>query len=339
MKLSAIAPMVERAIVAHRPLLLVSSPGVGKTSVIKQVAARLNYRLTMLHAVIMDPTDPKGLPFLRADGSADFVLFDDMRDICETTEPLIVFLDDLGQAPSSVQAPLMQMIHERRINSHRVSDKVSFVAATNRSGDRAGVGGIISPLLDRFTGGVIHVDFHIDDWTSHGLQNGMSPILASFGRFRPELINAFNPNDAAALKRSPTPRAWLEGVQPLIDDNIVSFEMVAAQVGEGSATEFVAFYKLFNELPNREDIYRDPAHAPVPDKKPDVMYALMGALAHGCTRANVAATFEYLKRVPVEFNVLFIKDVTARDRKLIEAPEWIAAFTKWSAANAKALGL
>jgi len=340
MKLSQLASLLRVTIPARRPTLAVASPGVGKTSIVHQVAEQLGYALRIIHGVISDPTDIKGLPFRSADGTAaDFLPFAEWKEICETDKPTVVFLDDLGQTPLSVQAPLMQALHARRVNNRRISDTVSFIAATNRSSDRAGVNGILSPLLDRFTGGVVHIDFDVDDWVAHVLQNNGSPILASFARFRSELINAFDPAAAAALKRSPTPRAWFEGVQPLLDTNMINAELIGAQVGEGAAAEFVAFYQLFTELPDREVIYKSPKSAPVPDKKPDVMYALMGALAHGCKRENVAPTFEYLDRCPVEFNVLFVKDVAARDAKLIESPEWVAAFTKWGAKNAKALGV
>ena len=60
------------------------------------------------------------------------------------------FLDDLGQAPMSVQAAAMQLILARRINGFKISDKVIFMAATNRREDKAGVTGILEPVKSRF---------------------------------------------------------------------------------------------------------------------------------------------------------------------------------------------
>jgi len=44
----------------------------------------------------------------------------------------------------------MQLILGRCINGHKVSDHVTFLAATNKKSDRAGVSGILEPVNSRF---------------------------------------------------------------------------------------------------------------------------------------------------------------------------------------------
>jgi hypothetical protein len=140
------------------------------------------------------------------------------------------------------------------------------------------------------------------------------------------------------MKRSPTPRAGFEGVEPLIQADLVSFELVAANVGEAQATKFVSFYKMWRELPDRAEIYANPQTARVSDK-PDVLFAITSALAAEAKPNNIKQTFQYLERLPVQYAVLFQKDVASRNSKLVNTPEYLASFTDWAGRNAAALGV
>ena len=89
------------------------------------------------------------MPFV-TDGQAEFLPFGDLRALIQADKDTVFFLDDLGQAPPTVQAAAMQLILARRINGHHVSDSVTFIAATNRKQDKAGVSGILEPVKSRF---------------------------------------------------------------------------------------------------------------------------------------------------------------------------------------------
>jgi hypothetical protein len=53
----------------------------------------------------------------------------------------------------------------------------------------------------------------------------------------------------------------------------------------------------------------NPSGTPVPGaNKPEVLYALCGALAHKTTDKNFGRIMEYMLRTPPEFQALYIKD-------------------------------
>jgi hypothetical protein len=58
----------------------------------------------------------------------------------------------------------MQLILARRVNSFTLPDCVSFVAASNRRQDKAGVTGILEPVKSRFAT-ILEVSPDLDDWT------------------------------------------------------------------------------------------------------------------------------------------------------------------------------
>src|SRR5262249_15910073 len=151
------------------------------------------------HPVVLDPTDAKGLPWPDKGGkTANFLPFGDLARALNATEPLVWMLDDLGQAMPATQASFMQLILPRTVNGHSLPDFGTFVAATNRRTDRAGVQGILEPVKSRFT--IVELNTDLDDWCAWACEEDlvtgesrMPPELISFLRFRKDLLHQFNP--------------------------------------------------------------------------------------------------------------------------------------------------
>lgn len=98
----------------NEPSLIVGPPGVGKTSLIRDVTSELGYDLLISHPVVKEPIDYKGLPFVMRETNgkvvADFYDYGELRRLKEADRPTVWFIDDLGQARPQVQAPLMQIL-------------------------------------------------------------------------------------------------------------------------------------------------------------------------------------------------------------------------------------
>ena len=124
-------------ITARVPALLIGQPGIGKTDLVRQVAHQLDRDVIVDYPIWADPTDYQGLP-MDAGGHIERKFDKSLIRILETTRPTIWFLDEIGQAPASVQAALAPIILSRQIGGREIPDHVSFVAATNRRHDRAG---------------------------------------------------------------------------------------------------------------------------------------------------------------------------------------------------------
>ena len=62
MKISEMTVTVERMIKAKIVPLIQSSPGVGKSSIVHQIAEKYNLKLIDLRLASSDPTDLSGLP-------------------------------------------------------------------------------------------------------------------------------------------------------------------------------------------------------------------------------------------------------------------------------------
>ena len=325
MKPQATAMVVEKFIQNHYSLLLTGSPGIGKTNIIEQVTANLGQKLIISHPVVSDPTDYKGYPvYSQVENKAMFVPFSDLEQLILADEPTVFFLDDLGQAPMTVQAAAMQLILGRRVNEHKVSDQVTFVAATNRRQDKAGVQRLIEPLKSRFVS-IIELQTDPDEWVKWAIKNNIDKRVIAFIRWRPNLLDDFKAT--ADLTNSPSPRTNYH-VSKILQMNLpmdIADTLVEGAAGEGYRAEFIPFLRVWTELPNVMTILMDPENAEIPDRA-DVMYALTGAIAAQTTKQNMESVCKYASRLEPEYSIKMIAD--AKDYSPdIQKTE---AFIKWA---------
>jgi len=68
MKASAISTALHTLAAVKQPVFIWGGPGIGKSAVVRQVAEDLRVPLQDIRALLLDPVDLRGLPFLGADG-------------------------------------------------------------------------------------------------------------------------------------------------------------------------------------------------------------------------------------------------------------------------------
>lgn len=334
MKHSEMVQASQRLQEAGEPHLVTGPPGGGKTAGLVQACGTLKRRVIIMHPVISEEVDYRGLPgFVKHEKTGElravFLPFGALRELCETTTPTTCIIDDVGQARLSVQAALMQLVHLREVDGTRISDSVTFALATNRREDRAAVQGFVSALMDRMTC-VLELEFDADELARYLLTKGYPTILSAFVRFRPGSIKFDSKDD---FVKNSTPRS-IEGLGRLLNLGLGSIEMVSGAVGKAFASEFLAYRKVENKLPKIAEILAKPEKAPVPEEK-DVLYALTAALAGAITSKNLTPACVYLDRLPPEFAVFVMKDVAQKLTDIVKEP----AFLKWARANGKLLGV
>ena len=310
------------------PVLICGKPGQGKTSIVEWVIKSIGADLILAHPVVDDPTDYKGLPAICGTGKykeAQFLPFGDLKKLIDAEKLTVHFGDDLGQAMKSVQAAYMQLMLSRQINGHKVSPHVVFVAATNRKEDKAGVQGILEPLKDRFAT-VVELISSLDDWVEWAIQNDVRTEVIAYVRMCPGVLDDFEPS--ADLKRSATPRG-LEGVSNLLKANLpqrLQYKSFAGAIGEPRAAEFVGFLRIYEQLPDLNQILDGKQDVDLP-KDASARYAICQALAARATNKNFENIITYVDRMQPEFSVLTVRDaISYKGHEKLAQSE---AFIKW----------
>tara|TARA_Y100000310_G_scaffold345399_1_gene464470 strand:+ start:183 stop:1208 length:1026 start_codon:yes stop_codon:yes gene_type:complete len=339
MRITELKTYLPKLISNGDPLVLVAGPGVGKTQFVLDTAKELGYETKLFHPAVSDPTDFKGQPFAYqtkdGDAKARHLPYEDLDSLINADKPTVAFFDDMGQATPATQAALMQPFEQREVSGHKISDHVVFMGATNRAEDKAGVASMIEPLKGRAT--LLELEPHIDDWVLWAYeQEWMPPEVIAYLRFQTTELNNFIPS--RDMSNSPTPRNWAR-LAKKVSKGLDNTELLTGDVGAAAATAFIGFRKVMHELPDVDDVIKNPTTATVPSKKSaNVMYALMGALSHRSRPGTIDGIVTYLDRVPAEFSVLCMQDCIAKNKKNSTFRNH-KSVTKWCLEHQDVMGL
>lgn len=315
--------ITRQALANNFPLLIVGSPGAGKTDGIHEASKAENMPLTMRSPVTEESIDYKGCPSV-TDSMAKFVPFEDLHALMTAKEPMTVGFDDLGTAPNSVQAALLHVVLAREIAGKKISPHVRFVAATNSRKDASGIGVFNKALISRFT--VIDVEPEADTWVKWALANKMPTVLCAFLRFQPTLITTFKP----AAQKDITPYACPRSIATLgrwINAGVDDFAVWQGAVGDEFAIPYKAFSDTYAALAGLPDeVTSNPTSARIPSA-PDVLFALGGALAHRATVANFSSIATYAARLTAggqaEFETAILQDCVSRHSELKQTRPYV----------------
>jgi hypothetical protein len=333
MKFAQLQETAAALLSAGLSVLVSGPPGIGKSALSEEIARRRGWRLVISHPVTADPTDFKGLPLL-VDGRAEFLPFGDLLDLLSADTETLWHVDDLIQAPTSVQAALMQLVHPncRQLNGRKLSPRVRILASTNRRQDRAGGMGFIEPLKQRFV--AMQLDVDPVQWTRWALQSGISPYVATYLRWRPQHLLIEQPTPD--LTGAPNPRSWewVSRVLGAIVEPAVQLELAMGLLGPEVGTEFISFLRVADRLPDLALLAVDPDRVPVPTE-PDSRYAAIGALIGLSDQIPATHLIRYLDRFPEEFQLVFATLVSSQGTPFVSS----AAFADWIVRHQSSFGI
>ncbi len=159
------------------------------------------------------------------------------------------------------------------------------------------------------------------------MNNNVPSEIIGFLRLRPDLLHDFDPK--AQGNSFPCPRVWAS-VGRFMGKLPVEAELpfFAGALGFGAAAEFTSFLQIYRDLPDVESIMLNPDKSEVPEE-PSVLYALCGAMSRQITTDNAAPAFRYMKRLPTEFQVVWLRDALQAQPKLATSKE----FSSWAKDN------
>ena len=260
------------------PLMVWGAPGLGKSSIIKQVASEFGIGFIDVRLAQREPVDVRGLPVPDRDRKCVdwFVSGEWPRE-----GRGILLFDELTAADRSLQVAAYELILDRRLGElYKVPDGWFICAAGNRVEDSAVATTMSSALSNRF----LHVELRedVDAWVKWAAAHSIHPSVIGFLRYRPECL--FRQKDENLERGWPTPRAW-ERVSIMLEtlpkeNESLLRKVVYGLVGNSAGMEFVEFHKLNAQFQDVLNMMRDPqAPIVIPDKV-DRRYALCSAIAY-----------------------------------------------------------
>ena len=270
-------------------------PGIGKSSIVGQLAKENNLEFIDVRLSHLAPTDLRGLP-VAVDNISKWY----PPEFLPRSGSGIFFLDELNMAPPAMQGVAQQLILDRKVGSYTVPEGWYVWAAGNRKEDRAAVFDMPSPLANRFLHLEVEPDF--ESFKNYALETGVHEHIITFLSFRSTLLHKLDSQVAAW----PSPRSWV--MASMLHESGLN---IAPAVGEATAGEFAAFINLYETLPSLTPILEGKSdNIPFP-AEPSAKYATVIGLAIQAENADRAYNaFTWLSQVTTaEWVQLFVADL------------------------------
>lgn len=313
--------------------MIVGSPGIGKSDIVRQIAKRYKLKVIDLRLSQCDPTDMLGFP-THDHQRMTYVPPDHFPlEGIDTPPPgfdgWLLFLDELTSAPLSVQAASYKLALDRMIGQYQLHSRCIVMCAGNKATDQA----IVNRLSTAMQSRLIHLELSVDvpAWISWATGHGIDHRVVSYIESHTSHLHNFNPDHDDSTFACP--RTW-EFVSKLIKGKDVlprHLNLLCGTISSGIAHEFNAYLSYCASLPKIQDIEKNPTTIAVPEE-PALLYAISHMVAAYINETSALQLMQYLKRLPVEFGVTAVRAVAKRNKNVLQN---IPAVRDWAHEVAK----
>jgi hypothetical protein len=172
-----------------------------------------------------------------------------------------------------------------------------------------------------------------NEWVEWASANDIDHRITDYVKFKPGQLYTFTPDHTD--KTYACPRTWEFANRVLkvtADGAPERLPMLAGTLSEGVAREFTTFCKIYADLPKPAQIVATPEAIKVP-QEPSILFALTGSLAHNATKENFDSMMKFIKRLPVEFQVVTMRETIRRNKTMMSHP----SVQKWVSESAASL--
>ena len=306
-----------------------SSPGIGKSSIMREIANEHNLKMIDHRLSTSEPSDLTGLPRF-VNGFAEFVPFADLFPVESTPLPegkdgFMLFMDEFNSASKAVQGASYKLILDRMTGQHRLHERCIITAAGNLATDRA----IVNPISTAMQSRLVHIHMVVSfkEWLEDvAIKQNYDPRIISFlSQFESKLMD-FRPDHHG--KTFASPRTW-EFMNRLIKGKEVTEDKAALYAGTITseiAAEFVQYTKVFASLVPLKVILADPENCAVPADV-SLRYATVTTLLEQVSAETFDPICKYIRRFDMSFQILFFRSAMIRQPQLREHPSFALAMS------------
>ena len=319
-------------------VMILSGPGLGKSQMLAQLAAEFGIGFVDVRLNSTPLIELMGLQAVNPATGTTSWKRSDLLPPEDDPRGGIFFLDELTTNIPALQTEGYQILREGRIGPHRLPETWFVVAAGNRMNDKGVYYQMPDPLVNRCRFYELVPDF--TDWLTWNMARGyMEREVYAYLRVSPDDLYC-RPVDVRGVPFA-TPRSWTfvlrtihrwtrqcphDRLQALHDARVD----IEGEIGPAMAAKFYAYLQHFRDIPDVEAIMTGKnAVAPPAGHKPDVVYAILGALVAYVPRTKDLTPFlRYVMKLEPTYAVLGVLDAL-RHRgdtlaRLQASPLWTA---------------
>ena len=249
--------VIQPIINARFPVLIRGRHGIGKSTVVYQLAKRLGLPVVERRASQMTEGDLLGLPKLKKSVTS-WCPPEWLATACN--EPVVLFLDEVDRATLEVRQGIFELCDSRKIAGNALHPDTLIFACVNggEHGSQYQVGEMDPAELDRYT--VFDVEPTVEDWLNWAKGNISQEIWDFINHNHGHLEHKgdYEPN-----KVYPSRRSWerlsqtLSGMGDEIESSSVTYQISQAFIGFEGAVAFNNFLKDYDRQVSIEDLLDD----------------------------------------------------------------------------------
>ena len=282
-----------------------SSPGIGKSSIVKQTMKEANLLVIDIRLPQYTPEDLQG--YAMANGNkATFRPFDTFPlegdPIPDGYDGWCILFDELSSTPKQVQAAAYKIIFDKMVGSYKLHANVAIVCAGNLATDKA----VVVPMSTALQSRLIHYTLvpSVKDFNGYAHSIDLDHRIIGFLNYMPNKLMDFDPDHQDYTFACP--RTW-EFINLHIkgeDMSAIPPARLAGTIGTGTAVEFMTFVKEYDRIPKLDAIIADPIYTPVPVELSS-KYATVSMLMTQHTENTISSIIKYVERFDIEFQIIF----------------------------------
>ena len=172
--LATTVTVIDAAARAGTAVLLWGDPGMGKSAVVRALAAADQVPLETLIGSQREPVDIAGWPVVSEGQVQTLAMPDWAKRLLDVGGYL--FMDELTTCSASTQAAMLTVALDRRVGNVKLPDTVRVVAAANYPDRSAGGVDLTAPMANRF----LHIDFKptVEEWLT-GMRTDFKSLPAT----------------------------------------------------------------------------------------------------------------------------------------------------------------
>ncbi|AVT75333.1 hypothetical protein RPPS3_12700 [Rhodopseudomonas palustris] len=285
----------------RRASMLWGTRGVGKSSIVRQVAAHYRVPLIDLRLTTIEPVDIRGAIY--ADENLAKTVWFPPEFLPSPDQPEgVLFLDELTAADQRLQISAYSLILDRRVGNYHLPDGWQVVAAGNASFHGAISHDMGTALADRMFH--FNVQTAIDAFLSHAITHDFAPEVMAYLKIRPDKLDDTQAQLAGDHLIGASPRGW-EDISNVLKSGLSDHAkrlFVQGRIGAANAAEF---FGVLREIQAGTDVLKLLAARPGPEtsallpKSLDALYGMLyGLLAASADKDTLARALEIIEQLP-----------------------------------------
>jgi hypothetical protein len=323
--------------------LLQGEPGIGKSSLLENIAEDLGYDYAYIDVPNMDLGDI-AMPVIDHETKTTRY-YPNARFKVHQGKPVVIMLDEFTKGAEPVKNMLHPMLEKAnpRLGDITLDKRSPIFLTGNLSTD-----GVGDNLKAHSRNRIVPVTISkptAEEWIEWGSNKGIEAevlawvyqypqVLASYRdgnqSENPYIYNPKKPQAAFVSPRSLETASNIIRSRRFLDSDTVISALTGA-IGESGARDMQAYIEFADQLPTWEATIKEPKTAPVPTSAGACAIVVFGAIAR-ITKDSITPFMEYLERFESEWQAVFAINIAKTPSKQAIAFS-CKAFANWVSKN------